>query len=201
MRESRNILGWLGLKQEEMILADARLHVDVTYQTVEWFKKAMLAFISGDDVAKKAAIEKVRECERKADELRVKMVDSLSTGLLVPPDREDIMHFVKALDRIADWTNGSARLLDFITQKISPAIAEELANAAEVIFSSISKLKDGIHAVMDNQLDRAIADCNEVERLESEADDQKRTLIALIIKTKMDAPMLLLLYQLAEYME
>ncbi|MFH0877224.1 MAG: hypothetical protein V1863_03260, partial [Candidatus Omnitrophota bacterium] len=47
----------------------------------------------------------------------------------------------------------------------------------------------------------AIADCNEVERLESEADDQKRTLIALIIKTKMDAPMLLLLYQLAEYME
>lgn len=201
MRESRNILGWLGLKQEEIVLTDARKHVDVTYQTVEWFKKAIEAFNAGDEAAKKEAIEKVRECERLADDLRNKMVDTLSMGLLVPPDREEIMHFVKALDRIADWTNGAARLLDFITEKVSLDLARELSVASDIIFKSISKLKDGIHSVMENNLDRAIADCLEVELCETQADDQKRTLIGLIIKAKLDAPMLLLLYQLAEYME
>lgn len=201
MKESRNILAWMGLKQEEMVLTDARKHVDVTYQTVAWFKKAVVAFIAGDLAAKKEAIENVRVCERQADELRNKMVDALSMGLLVPPDREDIMHFVKALDRIADWTNGSARLLDFITEKVPPAITQELSIAADLIFNSISKLKDGIHSVMENNLDRAIVDCNEVGSYESKADDQKKVLIEAIIKAKLEAPMLLLLYQLAEYME
>lgn len=201
MRETRNILGWLGAKQEEIVLVDAKQHVDVTYQTVEWFRKAVLAYIKGDAAGKNEAVIKVRECERQADDLRIKMVDALSKGLLVPPDREDIMHFVKSLDRIADWTNGAARLLDFLTERLPQPIANELSAATDIIFSSISKLKDGIHSVMRNELDRAIIDCNEVEAYETKADDQKRTLIGLIIKAKLDAPTLLLSFQLAEYME
>lgn len=201
MKESRNILGWLGMKQEELVLEDARKHVDVTYETVEWFKKAILAYIEGNEKGKREAIDKVRECERQADELRSKMVDKLSEGILVPPDREDLMHFVKSLDRIADWTNGAARLLDFITEKLPPTILKELSTAADIIFKSIMKLKDGIHSVMANELKRAIDDCNEVESYETKADDQKKVLIESIIKTKLDAPTLLLSYQLAEYME
>jgi predicted phosphate transport protein (TIGR00153 family) len=201
MKESRNILGWLGMKQEELVLEDAKKHVDVTYDTVDWFKKGILAYINGDEKSKKEAIIKVRECERHADELRSKMVDKLSEGILIPPDREDLMHFVKSLDRIADWTNGAARLLDFITEKLAPPILKELSAATDILVNSVTKLKDGIHSVMANDLDRAIDDCNEVERYETKADDQKKVLIEAIIKTKMDAPMLLLSYQLAEYME
>ncbi|MDP2940298.1 MAG: DUF47 family protein [Candidatus Omnitrophota bacterium] len=201
MKESRNILGWLGMKQEELVLEDAKKHVEVTYQTVEWFKKAVLAYISGDIQAKTEAIEKVRVCERQADEFRSKMVDELSEGLLVPPDREDLMHFVKSLDRIADWTNGAARILDFIKEKLPQPILDELSIAVDIIFSSISKLKDGIQSVMKNELKQAIADCNEVDAYETKADDQKKVLIESIIEAKLDAPTLLLSYQLAEYME
>jgi len=201
MKESRNILGWLGMKQEEMVLEDARKHVEVTYQTVEWFKKAILAYIAGDSKGREEAIRKVRECERNADELRSKMIDELSEGLLVPPDREDLMHFVKSLDRIADWTNGAARLLDFIEQKLPQPILDELATAADIIFNSIFKLRDGIQALMRDELNQAINDCNEVDAYETKADDQKKVLIGLIIKAKLDAPMLLLCYQLAEYLE
>ncbi len=201
MKESRNILGWLGMKQEELVLEDAKQHVDVTYQTVEWFKKAVQAYIAGDEAGKKEAVEKVRECERRADGLRTKMVEKLSEGLLIPPDREDLMRFVKSLDRIADWTNGSARLLDFIKEKLPQDILKEFSTASDIILDSISKLKDGIHSLMSNELDRAIKDCNEVEAYETQADDQKRTLIETIIAAKLDAPLLLLSYQLAEYME
>lgn len=201
MKESRNILGWLGMKQEGSVLQDARKHVDVTYETVTWFKKAVSAYIAGDAAGKKSAIEKVRESEREADTLHSQMVSSLSEGLLVPPDREDIMHFVKSLERIADWTNGAARLLHFINEKLPGALSDGLAQAADIILDSVSKLKDGIHSVMDNRLDRAISDCNEVDAYESKADDHKKVLIGFLIEAKLEGVTLLLVYQLIEYME
>jgi len=201
MKEMRNILGWLGMAEELSILQDSQKHVEETYKTVTYFAEAVDAFIKADPVRKAEQIENVRQSEHRADALRSKMVSELSEGMLLPPDREDLMHFVKTLDRIADWTNGSARLLDFIKEKVSQPITKELSAAADIILSSASKLKDGIHSVMENNLDRAIADCNEVGILETRADDQKKTLIELIVNTKMEAPMLLLLYQLAEYME
>jgi len=42
-------------------------------------------------------IENVRKSEHAADILRSKMVSELSEGLLLPPDREDPMHFVKVV--------------------------------------------------------------------------------------------------------
>ena len=201
MKESRNILGWLGMKQEGIVLEDAKKHVDVTYRTVDWFRKAISAYIEGNSEAKKQAIEKVRECEREADDLRTKMLDQLSESTLVPPDREDLMHFIKSLDRIADWTNGAARLLDFIEEKLPRPVLEEFSNSSEIMFNSIRKLKDGIEALIRNELKQVIKDCNEVGSYETKADDQKRVLIESIIKAKLDAPMLLISYHLAESME
>ncbi|MCM8771198.1 MAG: DUF47 family protein [Candidatus Omnitrophica bacterium] len=201
MKETRNILGWLGMAEERSMLADAQKHVDETYQTVVYFSNAVKAFIAGDLNAKTIAIEKVRESEHNADTLRSKMVSALSESLLLPPDREDLMHFVKTLDKIADWTNGAARILGFIEQKLPDNILKNISTATELILDSISKLKNGIHSLIKNDLKKALEDCAEVDRLEHDADDQKKTLIESIVHTKLEPPTLLLSYQLAEYME
>lgn len=201
MKGAKNIFGWLGMKQEEMVLNDAREHVEVTLQTVDWFKKAVAAFIGGDNKSKIEAMEKVRECEHQADELRKKMVNQLSESMLVPPDREDLMHFVKSLDRIADWTNGAARLLGFIEQKLPENVLKNISIATELIFTSISKLKDAIQSLTMNNLEKSLKDCEEVDHIESNADDQKKNLIEAIMHAKLDPASLLLTYQLAEYLE
>lgn len=201
MKKTKNIFGWLGMKQEELVLEDARKHVEVTYQTVDWFKKAVSAFIAGDQGRKTEAMEKVRDCEHQADELRKKMVNELSEGLLVPPDREDLMHFVKSLDRIADWTNGAARLLGFIEQKLPERVLKNISAATELIFTSISKLKEAIQSLTTNNLEKSLQDCEEVDRIEHDADDQKKVLIEAIIHAKLEPTGLLLTYQLAEYLE
>ena len=201
MKETRNILGWLGMAEELSILQDAQKHVDETYRTVTYFAEAVSAFIRADLNAKTVAIEKVRESEHQADMLRSKMVNELSEGLLLPPDREDMMHFVKSLDRIADWTNGAARLLGFIEQKLPEAILKNISLATEIIVNSIAKLKDGIESLGKNDIKKALLDCAEVDRLEHEADDQKKMTIESIIHVKLDPPVLLLCYQLAEYLE
>ncbi len=201
MKEIRNILGWLGMEREESILKDAQKHVEETFKTVSYFSEAIRAFIKGDLAAKSAAIEKVRESEHQADILRSKMVNELSEGLLLPPDREDLMHFVKTLDKIADWTNGAARILGFIEHRLPESVLKNISEATEIIFSSISKLKEGIESITKNELKKAIQDCEEVDRLEHQADDQKRMLIESIIHAKLEPTSLLLSYQLAEYLE
>ena len=201
MREIRNILGWLGMTKEQTILQDAEKHVEETYQTVSYFADAVKAFIQGDLAAKTKAIENVREGEHRADLLRTKMVDALSEGLLLPPDREDLMHFVKSLDRIADWTNGAARILGFIEEKLAENVLKNISMATELIFKSISKLKEAIQALGKNDLKKTLADCQEVDRIEHDADDQKRLLIEAIIHADLKPTSLLLTYQLAEYLE
>lgn len=201
MREMRNILGWLGMAEEQSILSDAQKHVDETYKTVTHFSEAVKAFIQGDASAKTVAIENVRQSEHQADVLRSKMVSELSESLLLPPDREDLMHFVKTLDKIADWTNGAARLLGFIEHRPCENILKNISYATELIFSSIAKLKDAIQSLTKNDLKKALGDCEDVDKLEHEADDQKKVLIESIIHAKLEPTNLLLCYQLAEYLE
>ncbi len=201
MKEMRNILGWLGMAEERSIIVDAQKHVEETYKTVVYFADAVNAYIKGDLNAKTKAIEAVREGEHQADLLRSKMVAALSEGLLLPPDREDLMHFVNTLDKIADWTNGAARLLGFIEQRLPENILREISIATELIVSATTKLKEGIAAVIENDLKKTLEDCDEVDRKEHEADDQKKTLIEAIIHAKLEPTSLLLSYQLAEYLE
>jgi Phosphate transport regulator (distant homolog of PhoU) len=201
MREMRNILGWLAMAEEQSILKDAQKHVEETCKTVAYFAEAVNAFIKGDLQAKMAAISNVRESEHRADVLKAKMVEELAKGILLPPDREDLMHFVNTLDKIADWTNSSARLLAFIEGKLPESILSNIALATDLIVNSISKLKEGINAVAMNDLKRALDNCADVDRFEHEADDQKKALIEAILHAKPEPAILMLTYNLAEYLE
>lgn len=201
MREIRNILGWLGMAEEKNILQDAQKHVEETYKTVTYFSEAVRAFIDGNKDVKAKAIEAVRESEHQADILRSKMVSTLSESLLLPPDREDLMHFVKTLDKIADWTNGSARLLGFIEQPLPRDVLANISKATDIIFQATASLKEAIGALVKNDLKKALVDCETVGRLEHEADDQKKLLIETIIHAKLEPTSLLLSFQLAEYLE
>jgi len=201
MKETRNILGWLGMAEEQSILQDAKKHVEETYKTVAYFSAAVKAFIQNDLDAKTQAIENVRQSEHQADILRSKMIGQLSEGLLLPPDREDLMHFVKTLDKIADWTNGAARLLGFIEEKLPESVLKNISLGTDLIVISISKLQEAINALTKNELKNAISLSTEIDHLEHEADDQKKAMIESIIHAKLQPVSLLLTYQLAEYLE
>lgn len=201
MREIRNILGWLGMAEEHSIIEDAQKHVEETFKTVSFFAEAIKAFISGDSVGKATAIANVRESEHQADLLRAKMVTTLSEGLLLPPDREELLNFVKTLDRICDWTNGAARILDFIPDRLPQEVSANMSIASDLITNSVVRLKEAIEALVKNDLKKALADCDEVGRIEHEADDRKKALIESALRAKLEPITFFLCYQLAEYME
>jgi predicted phosphate transport protein (TIGR00153 family) len=189
------------MAEEKSILEDAQKHVEATHKTVIDFTEAIRAFIQGDLSAKTVAIEKVRQSEHQADVFKSKMINELFESLLLPPDREDLIYFVRTVDNIADWTNGAARILGFIEDKLPENILKNISLSTELILKSDSKLKEAITALIKNDLKKVLVDCEEVDRLEHEADDQKKTLIESIIHAKLEPTNLLLTYQLAEYLE
>jgi len=111
------------------------------------------------------------------------------------------MHFVRTLDKIADWTNGAARLLGFIEERLPENILKNISTATEVILKSVTKLKEAIGGLGKNDLQKVILDCEEIDRLEHEADEQKQLLIESIIHAKLEPTSLLLSYELADYLE
>ncbi len=201
MRQMKNIFAWLGDKGEKSIIENAEKHVEETFRTVTFFADAVKAFINHDVNAKAEAIENVRESEHRADILKAKMIDQISESLLVPPDREDLMRFVKTLDKIADWTQGSARLLGFIESGLPESVLQNMAAAAGLIVSAVNKLREAMPAFLKNDLQTALSKIDDVDRLEHEADDRKKDLIEAILRAKLDPNNLILTFHLADSME
>jgi predicted phosphate transport protein (TIGR00153 family) len=197
----KNIFAWLGEEREKSIIENAEKHVEETFKTVTFFAEAVKAFINRDVSAKAAAIENVRESEHRADILKAKMISQISESLLVPPDREDLMRFVKTLDKIADWTQGSARLLGFIENGLPDSVLQNMAAAAGLIVSAVTKLREAMLAFLNNDLKTALSKIDDIDRLEHEADDRKKDLIEAIMRAKLDPNNLIVTFHLADSME
>src|SRR4030042_3724545 len=201
MKERTNILGWLGMAEQHNIMLEAKQHVDETCRTVFYLDAAIKAFADNDLSGKIKAIEAVKQSEREADKLVWKMIKKLSEGLLLPPDREDLLRFANALDKIADSTNRAARILGFIDKKPSKNIVKNILIGTGMISDGVNALRKAIAAARKSDIKEAFTYCEEVERCEHDADDQKRTLIDVILHEKLEASELLLLYNLAEALE
>ena len=52
--------------------------------------------------------------------------------------------------------------------------------------NSITKMKEAIDALIKNDLKKALSFCEDVDRLEHEADDQKKMLIESLIHSKLE---------------
>lgn len=201
MKERTNILAWLGMAEHNTVLRDAEAHVEETCKTVSYLVEAVKALVSGDVNAKTVAIENVRQSEREADKLLSRMVRELSEGLLLPPDREDLLRFARALDKVADWTNSAARLMWFLDERLPESVLKQISLSTELIVASVGKLRQAIHAISHENVQEALSFCEDVERLEHQADDQKRHLIAAILQAQLSPANLLLCYNLAEGLE
>ena len=201
MRETRNILAWMGAEEGKAVLVHARDHIEETCNTVRHFADEVAAFIRGDTTARTAALEAAASSEQRADTLKAAMVRILSDSLLLPPDRQDLLSLVKNLDKIADRTLSTGRLLSFIEARLPDDVHAHISSSTGTIVASVAKLREAIESLIRGDAKGAVECCDEADRMEHDADDQKRVLIEAIIHARLDPTSLLLSYHLAEYLE
>ena len=195
-----NILSWIGMEREKDVLEITRKHTEKIVETVDKLENAFAAYVKGDFAAKDAATKEVITAERQADLIRRELLDQLSEGILLPPDREDLIHFVKRMDSIADHANAAARLFGFLDKTLPNGIPVKLYEFVRTALHAVNRLSEAIE-MMTKDKKKVLAVCTEVELLEEQGDEQKKELTGIILKTHLDAGTLILLHDIIEAIE
>jgi len=141
-------------------------------------------------------VGQIKAIEHQGDRATHAIIAKLNQSFITPFDREDIHLLASALDDVLDFTNAAASRLLMYKINEPPPIAAELAGfivlQSEELARAVSLLeKNG--SVMKH--------CEEVNRLENEADQVSRSAIARLFEEEKDPIKLIKLKELYEVLE
>ncbi len=174
------LIKWFEKRRETKALTTIQQHLALTTNIVEDLEKAVTAAIKNDEKEKRICIERITKNEREADSLRRKVMDEVSRGELPPTAREDIMHLVKRVDMVADWSRESTRVLNAISMEHVPAsIKEGILEMVKGVKECAVLLQKCVNKIMTKP-EEALQAADAVEREEEKVDDlheKSRTLL------------------------
>ena len=196
------LVKWFEKRRETKALATIQQHLALTTSIVEDLEKAVEASIKKDTEEMQTCIERIVANEREADSLRRKVMDEVSRGELTPTAREDIMHLVKRVDMVADWSRESTRVLSAIPMEHVPT---SIKNAFVEMIKGIKECALSLQKCVNKMMtkpEEALQAADAVEREEEKVDDiheKARRLLGTVDLPK--AGVAVLVGQLFEAME
>lgn len=196
------LVKWFEKRRETKALATIQQHLALTTSIVEDLEKAMNAAIKKDAEEMQTYIERIAGNEREADSLRRKVMDEVSRGELPPTAREDIMHLVKRVDMVADWSRESTRILSAIPMEHVPtSLKNEFGEMVKGVKECALSLQKCVNKMITKP-EEALQAADAVEREEEKVDDlHENARMLLGIADLPKAGVAVLIAQLFEAME
>lgn len=145
-------------------------HLATTISAVEDLERAVKAAADDDEKRMKESIARVTSAENEADKLRRDVMRELARGELPPVDREDLMHLMKRIDMVADWSRESTRILSVIPSKDIP---DNLKRVTVEMMKGTRKCAIALRKSvtrMTEKPEEALKAADEVEKLEEDVD-------------------------------
>ncbi len=201
MDRTRNIFAWLGSKEEQTILTLALKHVEKSFECVVAMKSTIESFIKNDMTARDDNINVAKNAEHQGDEIKKKIMDELSKGMFMPPDREDLILLNESLNDIADSAKGVVRLLEFFDKEPSENLGRLMLESSLIAVKAGEKLKNAVNYLVQSNADNIMLECAGIETLEKEGDDKRRDLIKELIKTDISPQLSILVYEIIDNLE
>lgn len=176
-KDAASLLGWFG-KRKEGVVSDGLRAMSLSVQDcVTELGLAMRAMGDSDPATAMKAIDRLFQCEHEADAHEDELCNQISLGELGAQEREDLMHFIRKTDKIANWSKEAAigiRLVheigltvprdiwDMLSQSVSDLESEvrNLANAILMMGTDGSDIMECVRGVreMERTIDRAYFD-------------------------------------------
>jgi hypothetical protein len=158
---------------------------------------ALLTELLGADKAGRSAIaERMRAAEHASDEITHTIYQQLNSSFITPFDREDIYMLASLLDDVMDYMDAAADLVSLYQIDVLPqGVADQvdvLVRAADLTAESMPRLR-----TMKDLQDYWI----EINRLENQADQVYRKLLAHLFSGEYDAISVLKLKEVVEALE
>ena len=146
------------------------------------------------DLAKR--VEQMQDIEHRGDKATHAIITKLNQSFITPFDREDIHRLASSLDDVLDYMNAAATRLIMYNILHPPVASAELAG---IIVLQTEELARGVSLLEKN--DGVLKHCDEVNRLEDEADHVSRKAIAGLFEKEKDPIQLIKIKELYEVLE
>ncbi len=152
---------------------------------------------SGDDLERRT--HNVESIERRADKITRSTIELLHKTFITPLDRDDIHQLISKMDDILDLIEDSAQLMFLYDVHVPTPEAKKLA---DICVASSEKVRAAV-ALLSNMKNAAaiLVICEEIDRLESEADHVMRSAMARLFRDEPDVRELIKLRTVYEHLE
>jgi len=198
------LLRWFAERRQAKALKLMERHLADVVSAVEDLVRALEAALAGDEKGMMASIGRVAQAERDADWLRRAIMDALASEVISPAGREDLMHLVKRMDMIADWSREATRILEAIPLDEAPReVMEECLEMAKGAMECAHAVRKAVNVLMERP-EEALREADRVERLEERVDAlyrEARKTFARLPPGEHNAPVLILLRDLMDAIE
>ncbi|MFC1409521.1 DUF47 domain-containing protein [Streptacidiphilus sp. N1-12] len=158
--------------------------------------KLLLELLGADVAARPELAERMRAAEHAGDDITHGIFHQLNSSFITPFDREDIYNLASSLDDVMDYMEEAVDLVVLYEIEALPKGVEQqievLARAAELTAAAMPGLR-----TMDNLAEYWI----EVNRLENQADQIHRKLLAHLFGGSYEALEVLKLKQIVDVLE
>jgi predicted phosphate transport protein (TIGR00153 family) len=146
-----------------------------------------------------AGIKAIEDAEHAADRITHETVQLLHTVFVTPFDRDDIHRLISRMDDVLDLIQDTAEsLVLYDIQKVTPQatqLAELLLRCAERVQSAVGLMASMADAAVILKI------CQEIDKLESEADKVMRGAISELFRHETDVRQLIKLKAVYESLE
>jgi predicted phosphate transport protein (TIGR00153 family) len=144
-------------------------------------------------------VHAIEGIEKQADKLTHQTLELLHKTFITPLDRDDIHQLITRMDDILDLLEDAAQTISLYDIK---AITPEAKRLAELCLSSTEKVRAAVELLhnMDNSQE-ILSICEEIDRLESDADHVMRAAMSKLFRDEPDVRNLIKLKAIYEILE
>jgi predicted phosphate transport protein (TIGR00153 family) len=144
-------------------------------------------------------VHAIEGIEKQADKLTHHTLELLHKTFITPLDRDDIHQLITRMDDILDLLEDAAQTISLYDIK---AVTQEAKRLAELCLLSTEKVKAAVQLLhnMDNAHE-ILAICEEIDRLESDADHVMRAAMSKLFRDEPDVRNLIKLKAIYEILE
>ncbi len=169
-------------------------HADLA---VKGAKEMLALMINFDDL--EIRVHAIETIEKQADKITHNTIDLLHKTFITPLDRDDIHQLITRMDDILDLLEDGAQTISLYDIK---AITPEATRLAELCLTCVQKVQAAVALLhnMDNSR-KILSICEEIDRLESDADHVMRAAMSKLFRDEPDVRNLIKLKAIYEILE
>ncbi len=132
-----------------------------------------------------AYYKRIKDVERKGDQITHKILDELETTFITPIDREDINLLAAAIDDVIDGVNSSAKRINIYNPRVLGPSIKELCSYIKQGAATISKAIGELETFRKNPSKMRLS-CVELHDMETKADDVYEHFIKKLFEEEKD---------------